>query len=57
MYLFEVWYQTKNVTKRSKGIEVEEFYDLGEAWHVAIDTAIKSTADDERLDSIELIAW
>lgn len=58
MYLFEAKYLVEGQIKRhKKGIEVEEFYDLGEAWHVAIDESIKTIANNERLDSIQLIAW
>lgn len=58
MYLFEVKCLVEGQNKRrKKGIEIEEFYDLGEAWHVAIDESIKALAYNERIDSIQLIAW
>ena len=50
----------KDVEKKTyvkKSVEVEEFYDLGEVWHIAIDQSIDNLADDERITSIELIAW
>ena len=58
MYLFEVKFLIQGKTsRRTKGIEIEEYYDLADAWHIAVDTAIESTADDELLDSVELIGW
>lgn len=57
MYLFEVKYLVEGQTKRNKkGIEVDEIYDLGEAWHVAIEESIEASANNERIDSIQLIA-
>ena len=58
MYLFEAKFLIQGKTsRRTKGIELEEFYDLADAWHIALDTAMESSVDDERLDSIELIGW
>lgn len=58
MYLFEAKFLIQAKTsRRTMGIEIEELYDLCDAWHIAIDTAIQSSADNELLDSIELIGW
>lgn len=58
MYIFESKLERrgkKNHVKKS--IEIEEFYTLSEAWHNAIEVTINNLADDERISSIELIAW
>ena len=58
MFLFEVKLEKrgkKNHVKKS--VEIEEFYTLSEAWHNAIELSIHNLADDERITSIELIAW
>lgn len=58
MYLFELKLERcgkKNHVKKS--VEIEEFYDLSEAWHNAIEVSIHDLADDERITSIELIGF
>lgn len=58
MFIFEAKIERcgkKNHVKKS--VEIEEFYTLREAWHNAIESSIQNLADDERITSIELIAW
>lgn len=58
MYLFEAKFLTAGNTRiRTRGIEIEEQYDLADAWHIALDTAMESSTDYELLYSIELIGW
>lgn len=58
MYIFEVKIERsgKRITLK-KSVEIDEFYTLREAWHNAIEVSIHNLADDERITSIELIAW
>ena len=56
MYIFEVKYDRRSKRAVTKSFEVEGFYDLSEAWHEAIETAIDKCEDDEKIATISLIA-
>lgn len=58
MYIFKMKVERLGKAKgKHKYIEIEGFYDLGEAWHCAIDKSIELIEDDERLIDLELIAY
>ena len=56
MFIFEVKYERREKRAIIKSFEIEGFYDLGEAWHEAVETAIDKCEDDEKIESIKLIA-
>ena len=49
-------YERKEKRAIIKSFEIEGFYDLGEAWHEAVELAIDKCEDDERIESIKLIS-
>ncbi len=58
MYIFEVIYDRREKRAITKSIEIDEgLYTLAEAWHVAIDEAIKKCEDDEKIRTIDIIAY
>ena len=58
MYLFEVKLERRGKKNHVKKlVEIENCYNLYAAWRIAFEESIKNLADDERITSIELIAW